>query len=67
MSAARGGAPVRSAGVRRLLQEAQELERDDCPDYAAAPLEDDIFSWHFTVRGPKSSDFDGGIYHGRLV
>ncbi|GAA5978647.1 hypothetical protein JCM10908_004434 [Rhodotorula pacifica] len=67
MSAARSGAPVRSAGVRRLLQEAQELERDESTDYAAAPLEDDIFSWHFTVRGPKSSDFEGGVYHGRLV
>lgn len=21
--------------------------------------QDDIFSWHFTVRGPKSSDFEG--------
>lgn len=39
MSAARSGASVRSAGVRRLLQEAKELERDDCADYAAAPLE----------------------------
>ena len=39
MSAARSGALVRSAGVRRLLSEAQELERDDCSDYAAAPLE----------------------------
>lgn len=29
----------RSAGVRRLLQEAQELEQDDCADYAAQPLE----------------------------
>lgn len=39
MSTAQGGTAVRSAGVRRLLQEAQELERDDCADYAAAPLE----------------------------
>lgn len=33
------GLAKRSAGVRRLLQEATELESDDCPDYKAAPLE----------------------------
>lgn len=24
------------------------------------------FEWHFTVRGPADSDFEGGIYHGRI-
>ncbi|GAA5843849.1 hypothetical protein JCM9279_000167 [Rhodotorula babjevae] len=57
----------RSAGVRRLLQEAQELEQDDCADYAAQPLEDDIFQWHFTLRGAEGSDYQGGVYHGKLV
>ncbi|PIO65589.1 hypothetical protein TELCIR_12728 [Teladorsagia circumcincta] len=31
-----------------------------------APL-DNLFEWHFTVRGPLESDFDGGIYHGRIL
>lgn len=26
-----------------------------------------MFEWHFTVRGPADSDFDGGIYHGRMI
>lgn len=26
-----------------------------------------MFEWHFTVRGPADTDFDGGIYHGRIV
>lgn len=26
-----------------------------------------MFEWHFTVRGPRDSDFDGGFYHGRIV
>ncbi|GAA6050115.1 hypothetical protein JCM3770_001380 [Rhodotorula araucariae] len=59
--------PIRSAGVRRLLQEAHELELDDCAEYAAQPLEDDIFQWHFTLRGAKGSDYDDGVYHGKLV
>ncbi|BGP22589.1 ubiquitin-conjugating enzyme E2 J1 [Rhodotorula toruloides] len=66
MAAARVGLSTRSAGVRRLLQEAKELENDDCPDFAAAPLEDDLFSWHFTIRGP-GGDYEGGLYHGKMV
>lgn len=29
--------------------------------------QDNLFEWHFTLRGPEDSDFDGGIYHGRIV
>ncbi|GAA5903865.1 ubiquitin-conjugating enzyme E2 [Sporobolomyces salmoneus] len=57
----------RSAGVRRLLQEASELSNDDSPDYNAAPLESDLFDWHFTIRGLSGSQFEGGIYHGRMI
>ncbi|KAM0753979.1 ubiquitin-conjugating enzyme, partial [Meredithblackwellia eburnea MCA 4105] len=57
---------TRSAGVRRLLQESRELEEDQSPDYKAAPLETDLFTWHFTIRGP-GGDFEGGIYHGKMV
>lgn len=34
--------------------------------YIAAPVEDNLFLWHFTVRGPADTDFAGGIYHGRI-
>lgn len=38
-----------------------------CPGcYIAAPVEDNLFLWHFTVRGPADTDFAGGIYHGRI-
>jgi len=30
-------------------------------------LQDDLFEWHFTIRGPKDTEFDGGIYHGRIL
>lgn len=23
--------------------------------------------WHFTIRGPPGTEFDGGLYHGRIV
>uniref|UniRef100_A0A3Q3WWP6 Ubiquitin-conjugating enzyme E2 J1 n=1 Tax=Mola mola TaxID=94237 RepID=A0A3Q3WWP6_MOLML len=48
------------------MKEAAEL-RDPTEHYHAQPLEDNLFEWHFSVRGPPDSDFDGGLYHGRIV
>uniref|UniRef100_H2ZKI2 UBC core domain-containing protein n=1 Tax=Ciona savignyi TaxID=51511 RepID=H2ZKI2_CIOSA len=57
---------LRSPAVKRLMKEAQELSSATY-EYAARPLEDNLFEWHFTFRGPKESDFDGGVYHGRII
>jgi len=35
--------------------------------YHAAPFENDMFVWHFTIRGADETDFEGGIYHGRIL
>ncbi|XP_036438270.1 ubiquitin-conjugating enzyme E2 J1 isoform X2 [Colossoma macropomum] len=48
------------------MKEAAEL-RDPTEHYHAQPLEDNLFEWHFSVRGPPDSDFDGGVYHGRII
>ncbi|XP_031437304.1 ubiquitin-conjugating enzyme E2 J1 [Clupea harengus] len=48
------------------MKEAAEL-REPTEHYHAQPLEDNLFEWHFSVRGPPDSDFDGGVYHGRIV
>ncbi|KAM0700545.1 hypothetical protein Q7P35_012266 [Cladosporium inversicolor] len=54
--------------IKRILKEASELANSPSPDYHAAPLETDLFEWHFTIRGaPSPSPFEGGIYHGRIV
>ncbi|KAM8809388.1 ubiquitin-conjugating enzyme E2 J1 [Eudromia elegans] len=57
---------LKSPAVKRLMKEAAEL-KDPTDHYHAQPLEDNLFEWHFTVRGPPDSDFDGGTYHGRIV
>ena len=62
-------------GVRRILSEYRELQKErkqaakqTTPlEYAACPLETDIFEWHFAIRGPKGTPFEGGIYHGRII
>ncbi|KAK4113762.1 UBC-like protein [Canariomyces notabilis] len=58
---------TKSPTIRRILREAQELTTSPSPDYHASPLETDLFEWHFTLRGPPHSAFEGGIYHGRIV
>jgi ubiquitin-conjugating enzyme E2 J1 len=50
------------------VREAAELATSPSPDFHAAPANDaDLFDWHFTLRGPPSSAFANGIYHGRIV
>jgi ubiquitin-conjugating enzyme E2 J1 len=44
--------------VRRILQEIKELESSN--QFTAYPLEDNIFEWHFIIKGPKDTAFEGG-------
>ncbi|CAO1632048.1 unnamed protein product [Parajaminaea phylloscopi] len=57
----------KSSAVKRILSEARELEADASREYHAAPLESNIFEWHFTLRGPQGSEFESGLYHGRII
>ncbi|KAF9157038.1 Ubiquitin-conjugating enzyme E2 J1 [Linnemannia schmuckeri] len=57
----------KSSAVKRIMQEARELVREPSTDFTANPLETDIFEWHFTIRGPEETEFEGGLYHGRIL
>ncbi|RDW94971.1 putative ubiquitin-conjugating enzyme protein [Coleophoma crateriformis] len=57
----------KSPTIKRILREASELSTSPSPDYTATPLDSDLFEWHFTLRGPPSSEYASGIYHGRIV
>jgi ubiquitin-conjugating enzyme E2 J1 len=57
----------RSAAAKRLMKEFKDLEQDPSPEFVAFPLENDLFEWHFTVRGPPAKGFQGGRYHGRIL
>lgn len=30
-------------------------------------FQDNLFEWHFTVRGPPDTEFEDGRYHGRII
>ncbi|GLI60094.1 hypothetical protein VaNZ11_002123 [Volvox africanus] len=58
---------LRNPGVKRIIQEMKEIQEDTSGDFLAEALETDIFEWHFVIRGPRDTEFEGGIYHGRIL
>jgi len=57
----------KSPSLRRIQADIRELAIDPSDRYHAAPLENDMFEWHFTIRGANGTEFEGGIYHGRIL
>jgi ubiquitin-conjugating enzyme E2 J1 len=50
------------------VKEASELSASPSSDYHAEPQDDNLFEWHFTIRGPPApSAYASGIYHGRII
>lgn len=52
---------TRSAAVKRLMKELSELNENPSAEFVARPLEDDLFEWHFTLRGPSEGGFKGEL------
>ncbi|CAE8681711.1 unnamed protein product [Polarella glacialis] len=71
--AARGvGVGMSSSGsnalsLRRIQRELKEISESPSRHWTAAPSGDDLFEWQFALRGPPGTDFEGGIYTGRIV
>eukprot|EP00029_Vermamoeba_vermiformis_P004122 TRINITY_DN14651_c0_g1_i1.p1 TRINITY_DN14651_c0_g1~~TRINITY_DN14651_c0_g1_i1.p1 ORF type:complete len:340 (-),score=103.89 TRINITY_DN14651_c0_g1_i1:66-1085(-) len=58
---------MNNPSVRRIMKEIKEMQAEKSTLYTAMPLDDNIFEWHFTIRGPRESDFEGGVYHGKII
>jgi len=58
---------MNNPSIKRIMREVKEMNKDINPHYTAKPLEDNLFEWHFTIRGPPDSPFENGIYHGRII
>ncbi len=50
--------------LTRLRKEYELICKNQSENYTAYPIKDDLFTWHFTIRGPDGSEFEGGLYHG---
>jgi len=60
--------------VKRIMREYSEFQSSyskrsasSLLDIIAYPSEDNLFDWHFTLRGPSSTCYSSGIYHGRIL
>ncbi|KAL8832445.1 MAG: hypothetical protein Q9191_000265 [Dirinaria sp. TL-2023a] len=58
---------AKSPTIKRILKEAAELSANPDSTLHAAPLESNLFEWHFTLRGPPSTPYASGAYHGRII
>eukprot|EP00420_Gonyaulax_spinifera_P000648 CAMPEP_0197923354 /NCGR_PEP_ID=MMETSP1439-20131203/93825_1 /TAXON_ID=66791 /ORGANISM="Gonyaulax spinifera, Strain CCMP409" /LENGTH=183 /DNA_ID=CAMNT_0043545715 /DNA_START=47 /DNA_END=595 /DNA_ORIENTATION=+ len=56
-----------TSATKRIQRELKEISEDPSRHWTAAPAADDLFEWQFAVRGPPGTDFEGGIYTGRIV
>ncbi|KAJ4969142.1 hypothetical protein NE237_015843 [Protea cynaroides] len=57
---------LKNPAVKRILQEVKEMQSNPSDDFTSLPLEENIFDWQFAIRGPRDTEFEGGIYHGRI-
>ncbi|XP_043722880.1 ubiquitin-conjugating enzyme E2 32-like [Telopea speciosissima] len=57
---------MKNPAVKRILQEVKEMQSSPSDDFMSLPLEENIFEWQFAIRGPCDTEFQGGIYHGRI-
>ena len=46
--------PAQTGGC---LQELKEVQNDDSAEYIAEAVEDNIFEWHYVIRGPAETEF----------
>lgn len=60
------GVTSNAASVKRILRELRELATTSNPDIAAVACEDELFEWVFAIRGAWGSEFEGGVYIGRI-
>eukprot|EP00930_Biecheleria_cincta_P079349 TRINITY_DN67150_c0_g1_i1.p1 TRINITY_DN67150_c0_g1~~TRINITY_DN67150_c0_g1_i1.p1 ORF type:complete len:153 (+),score=27.03 TRINITY_DN67150_c0_g1_i1:62-520(+) len=47
----------------RLMQELREIQKNPDPDITLEMAGETIEKWHATVRGPKDSPYEGGLFH----
>ncbi|GAU27751.1 hypothetical protein TSUD_215620 [Trifolium subterraneum] len=57
---------LKNPAVKRILQEVKEMHSNPSDDFMSLPLEKNIFEWQFAISGPRDTEFEGGIYHGRI-
>ena len=53
--------------IRRITRELSEIQSTPSSHWTIQVIGDNILEYHFTIRGPPGTEFEGGLYHGRLL
>ncbi|XP_051172021.1 ubiquitin-conjugating enzyme E2 J2-like [Leptopilina boulardi] len=56
-----------NSATARLKQDYMRLKNDPVPYVLAEPVPSNILEWHYVVKGPENTPYDGGFYHGKLI
>ncbi|KAM7030762.1 ubiquitin-conjugating enzyme E2 J2 isoform 2-T2 [Acridotheres tristis] len=56
-----------TTATQRLKQDYLRIKKDPVPYICAEPLPSNILEWHYVVRGPELTPYEGGYYHGKLI
>jgi len=57
-----------TTAAARLRQDYMRIKKDPVPYIIGAePLPSNILEWHYIIKGPEKSLYEGGYYHGKLV
>ncbi|CAK9071204.1 unnamed protein product [Durusdinium trenchii] len=62
-----GSSTGSTSSIKRIQRELKEINESPSKHWTAGPATDDLFEWIFAVRGPPETDFEGGIYTGKIV
>ncbi|KAI5651561.1 ubiquitin-conjugating enzyme domain-containing protein [Phthorimaea operculella] len=56
-----------TGATSRLKQDYLRLKNDPVPYVTAEPVPSNILEWHYVVKGPEKSPYEGGYYHGKII
>ncbi|VEU41389.1 unnamed protein product [Pseudo-nitzschia multistriata] len=56
-----------AVATRRLRKELINLKTEPPPGIIAEPDESNILKWHYAIRGPTETPYEGGIYIGKII
>jgi ubiquitin-conjugating enzyme E2 J2 len=49
------------------VTEAVPVSQEPVPHITAHPSPTNLLEWHFVLEGAQGSEYEGGVYHGKLV
>ena len=56
-----------AVALQRLRKEYKRITCEPIESIDCTPCESNILEWHYVIKGPKSTIYEGGIYHGKII